>query len=238
MKKSIITFIITFLVASVTGLHAQTLNEVLDKHFETIGQDKLVKVKTYSVKATVNQMGMELPMVMQMKRPNKFRMEMDMQGQKMIQVYDGQKGWFIAPWISPEPQEMEGAQLQQALDQADIDGELFNYEEKGHKAELVGIEQQDGIDVYNIKLTTKNGDVKNYYIDARKYVIVKAKAKVNTMGQEVKIVQRMSDYKNIDGILMATTIESETPMGSGKVVMNEIKFNQEISDDIFKLPGK
>ena len=203
-----------------------------------MGRKKLIEVKTYSVKATVNQMGMEVPMEMKMKRPNKFRMEMDMQGQKMIQVYDGEKGWFIAPWISPEPQELEGAQLQQALDQADIDGELYNYAQKGHKAELIGKEQQDGLEVYNIKLTTKSGDVKNYYIDAKNYIIVKAKAKVNTMGQEVEVVQHMSDFKNIDGVLMATTIESETPMGSGKVVMNEIKFNQEINDDIFKQPAK
>lgn len=58
------------------------------------------------------------------------------------------------------------------------------------------------------------------------------------MGQEIEVVQRMSDYKNIEGVLMATTIESETPMGKGKVVMSEIKFNQEISDDIFKQPTK
>lgn len=153
MKKSIITFIITLLVASTTGIQAQTLKEVLDKHFKTIGQEKLAAVKTYSVKATVNQMGMDVPM--EMKRPNKFRMEIEMQGQKMIQVFDGAKGWFIAPWISPEPQKLEGEQLQQALNQADIDGELYNYTLKGHKAELIGKEQQDGKEVYNIKLTTK-----------------------------------------------------------------------------------
>jgi outer membrane lipoprotein-sorting protein len=238
VKKLIVTLIVTLLVASVTGIHAQTLKDVLDRHFKTIGQEKLTAVKTYSVKATVSQMGMELPMEMKMKRPNKFRMEMEMQGQKMIQVYDGEKGWIIAPWVSPEPQELEGAQLQQALDQADIDGELYNYVQKGHKAELIGKEQQDGMEVYNIKLTTKNGDVKNYYIDADKYLIVKAKAIVNAMGQEVEVVQRMSDYKNIDGVLMATTIESETPMGTGRVILSEIKFNQDIDDAIFKQPAK
>ena len=226
------------LVALATMVQAQALKDILDKHFKIIGQEKLTAVKTYTVKATVNQMGMEVPMEMKMKRPNKFRMEMDMQGQKMIQVYDGEKGWFIAPWISPEPQVMEGPQLQQALDQADIDGELYNYAQKGHKAELIGKEQQDGIEVYNIKLTTKNGDVKNYYIDAEDFIIVKAKAKVNAMGQEVEVVQRMSDYKNIEGVLMATTIESETPMGTGRVVMNEIKFNQDIDDALFKQPAK
>lgn len=238
MKKSIIILTITLLVVSVAGLKAQTLKDVLDKHFKTIGQEKLTAVKTYSVKATVSQMGMEVPMEMKMKRPNKFRMEMEMQGQKMIQACDGKKGWFIAPWVSQEPQELEGAQLQQALDQADIDGELYNYAQKGHKAELVGKEQQDGIGVYNIKLTTKSGDVKNYYIDVDRYVIVKAVAKVNAMGQEVEVAQKMSDYKNIDGVLVATTIESDTPMGNGKVVLSEIKFNEDVNDDIFKQPAK
>lgn len=238
MKKSVFAILIIFFVACVTQIQAQTLKEILDTHFKTIGQEKLAAAKTYTVKATIKQMGMEMPMEMKMKRPNRFRMEMDMQGQKMIQVYDGERGWFIAPWISAEPQELEGAQLQQAMDQADIDGELYNYKEKGNAAELIGKEQLDGKDVYNIKLTTKNGDVKNYFIDADNYLILAAKAKVNAMGQEVEVTQRMSDYKNFDGILMATTIESETPMGTGQVIMNEIKFNQDIDEAIFKQPSK
>ena len=237
MKKSIFTLIIFFLVSSMGVTQAQNVKEILDKHFKAIGQDKLAKVETYSVKAKVSQMGMDIPMVMKMKKPNKFRMEMEMMGQKMIQVYDGEKGWVVAPWISSEPQELSGAELDQAMAQADIDGELYNYEKKGHKVELVGKESVDGSDAYNLKLTDKNGNVKNYFIDADKYLISQVKATAVSMGQEVNVTQKMEEYKDFDGIKIATKIISKTPMGDAEIVMEEVKLNPAIDDSIFKKPS-
>jgi len=89
-------------------------------------------------------MGQELPMEMKMKRPNKFRVEMEMMGQKMVQAYDGEKGWMIAPWLSPDPQALEGDQLKQAMEQTDFEGELYNYKQKGSTVDFVGKVNADG----------------------------------------------------------------------------------------------
>jgi outer membrane lipoprotein-sorting protein len=237
MKKSILTTVVFLLVSSVSFVQAQNLKEILDKHFNAIGQDKLAKVKTYSIRAKVNQMGMEIPMEMKMKKPNKFRMEMDMMGQKMIQVYNGEKGWVMAPWISSEPQELAGAELDQAMAQADIDGELYHYKEKGHQVELAGKENIDGIDMYNLKLTDKNGNIKNYYIDADKYLISQVKATAVSMGQEVTVTQKMEGYKDFDGIKIATKIISKTPMGDAEILMEDIKLGTDIDDSIFEKPS-
>ena len=84
MKK--IALLMAVLVATIATVNAQTLDEVLAKHFKAVGQDKLAKVKTFSVKAEINQMGMELPMTMKMKKPGKFWMSMDMQGQNVRNI--------------------------------------------------------------------------------------------------------------------------------------------------------
>lgn len=223
-------------LASSNVAYTQNLDDVLAKHFETVGQEKLLEKQTYSVKATIQQMGMELPMVMKMKRPNKFRMEMEMQGQKMIQAYDGEKGWMIAPWISQEPQDLSGAELDQAMEQANIDGELYNYKEKGTTATLLGKVNVDGSPMFNIKLTDKKGNVKNYFIDAESYLVKRVKAKVNTQGQEVEVEQNMSDYKNIDGILMPMKIESKMPMGTANILFESIVFGENFDDSIFAKP--
>jgi len=237
MKRFILTLFGLLIFASFGLVQAQNLNEVLEKHFKTIGQEKLTKVKTYTISAKVSQMGMDIPMIMKMKRPNKFRMEMDMQGQKMIQAFDGENGWMIAPWISSEPQELSGAQLQQAMDQADIDGELYNYEQKGSKAELVGKENLDGTDVFHIKLTSKNGNAKDYYIDADKNVVMMVKATVDAMGQTMEVKQKMSNFKDINGVVLATKIESENPMATAIIVFDEVKFDEDMDDSIFAKPG-
>ena len=66
MKKLILTFLAIFVV--VVFSDAQTLDEVLTKHFKAVGQEKLVDVKTFVMQAKVSQMGMELPMEMKIKR--------------------------------------------------------------------------------------------------------------------------------------------------------------------------
>lgn len=236
MKKSVFTIVATLILATFTGVQAQSLDDVLKNHFNAIGQEKLLKQETYMVKATVSQMGMEIPMEMKMKRPNKFKMEMDMQGQKMVQAYDGEKGWMIAPWMSPEPQDLSGPQLDQAMDQANIDGELYNYKEKGSSATLIGKVNVDGSPVFNIKLTDKDGNAKNYFIDAESYLVKKVKAKVSAQGQEVEVEQNMSDYKNFDGIMMPTKIESKSPMGTATILFSQIKFGENYDDSIFAKP--
>jgi outer membrane lipoprotein-sorting protein len=236
MKKTFLTFISIFLIAGVHTLQAQSLENVLDKHFKAIGQEKLVEKESYAIKASILQMGMELPMEMKMKRPNKFRMEMEMQGQKMIQAYDGEKGWMIAPWISSEPQDLSGPQLDQAMDQANIDGELYNYREKGSAAVLIGKVNVDGAPMFNIKLTDKDGNIKNYFIDAESYFVRKVKATVNAQGQEVDVEQNLSGYKNFDGIMMPTKIESKSPMGTANIIFENIRFGDNFDDSIFTKP--
>lgn len=238
MKKSVITVVAIIIIAFVNVAQAQSVNEVLDKHFKAVGQEKLAAVQSFYIKAKVSQMGMDMPMEMKIKKPDMFIMTVDVQGQKMIQAFDGQKGWMIAPWVSPDPQELAGDQLTQAKDQVNMEGELYNYEKKGSAAELGGKVNVDGKDAYRIKLTTKDGNVKDYFIDANTYLISKVKAKVSAQGQTVDVEQIMSDNKTIDGITMAMKIESKSPMGSTIILMEEVKFNEKFDDAIFKQPAK
>jgi hypothetical protein len=90
--------------------------------------------------------------------------------------------------------------------------------------------------MYNLKVTNKNGSVKNYYIDAEKYLIKQVKASAVSMGQEVNVTQKMVEYKDFDGIKIATKIISETPMGNAEIVMEEVELDTDIDDSIFSKP--
>jgi hypothetical protein len=239
MKKSVIT-VFAIIIAFVNVAQAQSLNEVLDKHFKAIGQDKLVAVQSFYVKAKVSAMGMEMPMEMKIKKPDMFIVTTEMQGQKMIQAFDGQRGWMIAPWVSTEPQELSGAQLTQVKKQVqgNMEGELYNLEKKGSTAELMGKVNVDGKDMYRIKLTSTDGNANDYFIDTETYYISKVKAKVSSQGQTVDVEQIMSDYKTIDGITMPMKTEIKSPMGTQSINMEEVKFNEKFDDVIFKQPVK
>jgi hypothetical protein len=238
MKKSIFTTLALFIAAFFTVAQAQTLDEILNKHFKAVGQEKLMETKSIFIKAKLSQMGMEMPMEMKMKKPNMFLMTVNMQGEKMIQAFDGEKGWMIAPWVSADPVELSGDQLEQAKSQANLEGELYHFKEKGSTADFAGKVNLEGKEAYRIKLTTSDGNAKDYFIDAETFNIAKVKAKVSAQGQTVDVEQIMSDYKTIDGVTMAMKVETKSPMGSGFIIMEEVKFNENFDNSIFKQPTK
>ncbi|WP_346856130.1 hypothetical protein [uncultured Draconibacterium sp.] len=235
MKR--ILFLTALMLIALVGVQAQTLDNVLEKHFAATGQEKLAAVKTFDITAKMSVMGMEMPMTIKVKKPNKFKVEMEMMGQKTISAFDGSKGWMINPMMGAGVKDLEGAELKQAMTQADMEGELYHYAQKGHKAELMGKVNEDGKDAYEIKLTNKDTSVKTYFIDADSYLITKVKANVEAMGQSMDVETKMLEYQEVNGIKMARKIEASMPMGSMTTIMEEIKINENIDDSVFKRPA-
>ncbi len=62
-------------------------------------------------------------------------------------------------------------------DQADFDGPLVDYKEKGNTVEYLGKEEMEGTKVHALKVTKKNGDVATLYLDADSFLELKAVAR-------------------------------------------------------------
>lgn len=222
------------------SLVAQDLDEILSKHFETIGQDKVLKVNTMTMKGKILQQGMELPIMLQMKRPDKVRMEASVQGQKIITSYDGENGWQINPMMgSLDPQDLGPDQVKEVKSMGDMDGDLYNYEEKGHQLELIGEEEMEGTPTFKVKLTKKDGDKVIYYFDADSYVILKTETTRTIQGIEQTFEQFPGNYKMVEGMAMPFNITSsyqgQTIM---EIVIDTVEIDQEIPDSLFIRPVK
>ncbi|QIA06309.1 outer membrane lipoprotein-sorting protein [Draconibacterium halophilum] len=233
----------TFLLAALMlfaliSTQAQSLDKVLDSYYKANGLDKIADVKTFDIEAKVSVMGMEMPMHIRVKNPDKFRVDMEMMGQKTTSAFDGENGWMINPMMGAGVQDLEGAQLKQAMGQADMEGALYNYKAKGSNIEMLGKVDADGAEAYKLKLTDKDGAVQTYYINADDYMISKVESKAEAMGQSMDIVTKMVEYKDVKGIKMASKMEIEMPMGKQSVVMEEIKIDEPIDDTIFEKPAK
>ena len=233
----------TFLLAALMlfaliSTQAQSLDKVLDSYYKANGLDKIADVKTFDIEAKVSVMGMEMPMHIRVKNPDKFRVDMEMMGQKTTSAFDGENGWMINPMMGAGVQDLEGAQLKQAMGQADMEGALYNYKAKGSNIEMLGKVDADGAEAYKLKLTDKDGAVQTYYINADDYMISKVESKAEAMGQSMDIVTKMVEYKDVKGIKMASKMEIEMPMGKQSVVMEEIKIDEPIDDTIFEKPAE
>ena len=237
MKKNIIT-IISLAFFTVGSTYAQDIQSILDKHFKAIGQEKVLKIQTQVSTGKLLNMGMEIPFTSITKRPGKAYLEMDLQGTKVVSAFDGVKGWAIQPWTgSAEPVDLSGPDLRPLEEMSDLNGAMWNYEEKGHQLELLGTEDLDGTQVYVLKMTRKNGEIFHYYIDNEKYIVVKMKFTMMVNGQENEIVDLMSDFQDVDGYLMPFTHKQAFDGQTGmSMIYEEVKFNEDIDDAIFLKP--
>lgn len=236
MRNSIIVCLMTLL--SSVFLQAQNLDEVLNNYFEANGQEKYNRLETVVMKGVSIAQGMENDIVIMQKRPDKLRVEVDIQGMKMIQAYDGNKGWIIAPWAgSTDPVELSGFQLSMVKTQADFEGPLYNWKEKGHKAELLDREDLEGTEVDVVKLELKDGDVNTYYIDSENHVLLKMDSKTMDGSETVESETYFGNYKEENGMLIPFSIENRmNGQMISQVTVSSMEFETELEDSIFVMP--
>lgn len=217
----------------------KTADEVIARYIEGIGGRKKldsIKTKRMTGKSVVGG-GMEIGMTMEAKRPNKTRVEIKFQGMTGVRAYDGEIGWSIMPFMGKtDPERMPPDELEMFKEEADFDGVLIDYKKKGHQIELVGKEEIEGTDAYKLKVTTKGGDVDYYYLDAEYFLLIKVKGKRNFRGMEIDYETDFGDYKEVDGLLIAHSIEQKGFMGGATITFVKVEFNIEIPDDRFAMP--
>lgn len=227
------------LLVGVISVQAQSVDEILAKHFETIGQSKLSNVKTMQTEGKIVVQGLEIPFNQKYKREGKFYMESSFQGMKMIQAFNGESGWQVNPLMGiAEPQDMAGIELKSALDNADIDGPLYNYAAKGNKVELLGKDTFEGADVFKLKLTKTDGTEATYFLDADNYVVLKTEVTMVVEGNTVTSSATMGNYKEVDGVMMAHSITTGVMGQNMNLIIDKVQFGVEVDDAIFVKPAK
>lgn len=232
------------LVAGLTSVAAwaQTADEIIEKHLQAMGgKDKLKAVQSERISGKmVMGQGMEAPFTMEMARPNKMRMEFTLQGMTGVQAFDGKTGWSVMPFMGKtEPEAMPEEDVKRMEEQADIDGLLLDYKEKGRQVEYVGKEDLEGTPVHKLKVTQKNGDVVYVYIDAEQFLQLKQAGKTKIRGQEVESETIFGDFKTVEGLVFPHSIEQKAQgMPSGMVMtISKIEVNPGLADSRFAMPA-
>lgn len=223
------------------AVQAQTVDEILAKHYEAIGLDKLQKIKSMRVigKMEVGP-GMEAALTMERKRPGMSRMEFTIQGMTGVQAFDGENGWSVMPFMGkkdPEPMSPEDAK--EMLDNADFDGALVDWKTKGHTVEYMGKESVEGAETYKLKVTKKGGQVETTYLDTETGLILKQEAKRTVRGTEIDGETVLGDYKDVNGMLLPFSLEQGVKGSPQKQKMTFEKYEMDVAfeDARFKMPA-
>ena len=242
-------FLVVLCVLLVLGgmAAAATVEEVVAKNLEARGgEEAILAVQSARMCGTMRMGGsaegaIEVPFTAEFKRPNRVRMEFSMQGMTAVRAYDGEVGWSVMPFLGQtEPEELAADQLKDLKEQADFDGLLVNFKKKGHTVELAGEEEVDGTPAIKLKVTKAEGDVVNMYLDLENYIEFKSDTKRNVQGTEIEITTLYKEYKEIDCLLFAHSLEMGFPGNpAGQVItLHTVELGVDLADDRFAMPAK
>ena len=179
----------------------------------------------------------QLPFIMELKRPRKTRLELQFNGQTAVQVYDGTNGWKLRPFLNRHeveaytPEELAAASMQ-----ADLDGPLVDYVSKGTRVDLEGIERVDNKDTYKLRLTLKNGKSQHVWIDSQTYLEVKLEGTPRRLdGKYHAVVTYFSDYRSVDHLMIPYILETAVDgvQQSEKIQIDNVSVNPRVSDSRF-----
>jgi len=248
MRKSARLRIVVSAVALAMGTcfcagvgRAQSVDEVIAKNIQARGGlEKLKSVKSIRTSGKLTQGGFHADFRQEGKRGEKVREEFIVQGMAQIQAYDGKTGWQISPFGGRKDAELLSQDdLKSLAVDADIDGPLVEYKEKGHKAELVGHDSMEGTDCFKIKLSMKNGDVRYYYLDADSYLELKVEIQTTIRGALQESELYYGDYEQVNGIYYPLSVEQGQKGSTSRTEISIVKVEQNVAldDSLFTMPA-
>jgi outer membrane lipoprotein-sorting protein len=226
-------------VLSVFSLHAQTADEIINKHIEALGgKEKLAGIKTVYTEYDLEVMGQQMAGATWVINGKAYKNEVNFGGQKIVQCFTEQGGWGINPMMGQTSAALPEDQVKAGKAQMDAGGPLFNYAAKGNTVELAGKDSVGAALAYKLKLKTKDGVESFFWIDPATYYVLKSSVKTNMQGSEMETIIAFSNYKKTDyGFVMPTTTEISLSQG---LVMNitskKTEINKDVDMKLFEMP--
>lgn len=243
MKISKMMSAALIVMVTTASAFAQTADEIVTKHIEAIGGlEKWKALKSLEMKNKFSVQGMDIESKTVIVAGKSLRTDVSVMGQSMTTVVDGETGWSIRPAMmqgTGAPEDMPLAMIRESRKQLNLGGSLISYKENGSTLELIGTEKVDGADAYKLKLTEKNGEATDIYLSKSTYYTLKTSGKRKVQGQEIDAEVTYSNFKQVEGLTFAHTMETPSPMGGSMTIETEsIKLNPKIDESIFKKPAK
>lgn len=236
----------------VAGLYAQdpkpitakeTVDTLVAKNTEAKGGAQALAAVTslrLQGKMLVNNGRMELGYVQIKKRPGEIREETTLQGMTEIDAYDGAQGWKISPFGGrKDPEKISVDEAKALVEDAEIDGPLIDWKEKGSTVEYLGTEDVDGTLAHKLRVVRKNGDINYVYLDPDHFLEIRIITQRLENGAKVENETDLGDYEKINGVYFPFSVEGG-PKGATdkqKVIFEKAEANTPIDETIFKFPA-
>ena len=232
---------------------AQSIDEIVAKHVQARGgYDKIKAIQTVKITRTVATPFTSVKVVVFKKRPSLIRFEQTAAGQTTAvpRGINADAVWDIGAGGKVTTRAAQFATEAREID-ADFDGLLVDWKEKGHTVTLEGKEALTGWEAYKLKLTTKGGVVRYIYIDTKTYLDRRhtgtvtlpapAAAPPGSPPRQYDFVSDFTDWREVNGVKFPFAVDEDRvgkrePAQSFATYTEKIEINVPMEDTLFAPP--
>ena len=203
-----------------------TVQQIADAYLKAVGGKANVdKVKSVYQEGKMNLMGMEGDYKVKTSFPDKSSTVINIMGMEIKTLFDGAKGY-----MSQAGQKME-FDANQITSMKGYNSVFPVLSTNFSKATVEGVVSENGIDYYKVYI--KEAKRTEFY-DVKTGLLSKTEIVSSTPQGDMAIVNQYKDYKSFDGVLIPTSIESQTGPQAFTVKIDKVEINKNVSDADFK----
>jgi hypothetical protein len=223
---------------------AQTVEELVAKNIAARGGiEKIKAIQTLKIIRTVGTgIGNNVKVIIYRKRPQLYRVEqgpaipgatMTPRGVNAEDAWDTQAGKIVT---RPEPAEAETREID-----ADFDGLLVDWKEKGHAVSYEGRERMPGGDAFKLRVKMKSGAERTIYLDATSHLERRHIGQMTLLnGRKLNVVIDFANWREVNGVKFPFDITEDRtggmPAQSLVVYTEKIEANIPVDDMLFATP--
>lgn len=239
--RGIVTRVFALLLLGVP-VAAQDVNTIISNYIEALGgTDALNAVTTLRLTGTLEfspsgRYGVTISKM----RPNLHRYEVDYNGKKVVEGFDGTNVWSIDQFSginSPTLMENE-IQASKIKSEADIISPLVAWKDRGYRVEYLGSQMMDGVESLRLKITFPDDYATEYILGShdhlpRQFIRLE---RHNPRGRANTIKILISDYRRTGKVLFAHRYEIHKWNQKSILTIARIEINPgDVTPDMFAI---
>ena len=217
---------------------SQSADEIIAKHIKARGGAGWASLS--SIKLTGSFMGFSIPKPFTMIKAKGDKMHFDhhLGEQKMLIASDGDKMWWINPWIGiSDPTYIGGRDLLANRPEADFLTPFFNYKEKGYTVAYEGMDEIEGVRGHKLVLTRGEGFQQTWLIDPDTFLEGVCVGPASDFGRPFEQMTFFDDFREVEGGLqMPFVVETTWHTRRRLMEVNKVTLNVPVEDDLFAKP--
>jgi outer membrane lipoprotein-sorting protein len=178
--------------------------------------------------------------MLEQKRPNRMRLQVDAPGERSVRVFDGVHGWKLRPTPGRrEAQPYTPEELRFAQAGHGIDGPLIDHVANGSSVTLEGVEEVVGRKAYHLTVRPAKGGDEQVWVDAETYLDLRYDRMTEGSGGAPHHVTAIyGDYRSVEGLHLPYSIETASGPGAvpDRMKIETVVLNAPLDDSTFDDP--